>query len=113
MARPVRGLDIDSHQRTALESWVRAPTTPQRSVQRARILLACADGLSQQEAARQIGVRRRIVTKWCGRVRKLGLAGLAAAGGRGRKPFLSEESRAMILTQATQPPKGQTRHSVR
>ena len=113
MARPVRGLNMDSDQRRELESLVRAPTTPQRSVQRARILLACADGLSQQEAARQVGVRRRIVTKWCGRFRKLGLAGLADARGRGRKPFLSEESRAIILTQATRPPKGQTRHSVR
>jgi transposase len=63
--------------------------------------------------ARQVGVRRRIVTKWCGRFRKLGLAGLADAGGRGRKPSLSAESRALILTHATQPPKGQTRHSVR
>jgi transposase len=86
---------------------------PQRSVQRARILLARADGHSQQEAARQIGVRRRIETKWCGRFRKLGLAGLADAGGRGRKPSLSEESRALILTQATRPPKGRTRYSVR
>jgi hypothetical protein len=41
------------------------------------------------------------------------LAGLADASGRGRKPFLSEETRAQILTQATRPPKGQTRHSVR
>jgi transposase len=113
MARPARGLDMDSDQRKELESLVRAPTTPQRSAQRARILLACADGHSQEEAARQIGVRRRIVTKWCGRFRKLGLAGLADAGGRGRKPSLSEESRALILTQATQPPKGRTRHSVR
>jgi transposase len=104
---------MDSDQRKELEALVRAPTTPQRSVQRARILLACADGHSQQEAARQIGVRRRIVTKWCGRFRKLGLAGLADAGGRGRKPSLSEESRALILTQATQPPKGRARHSVR
>jgi transposase len=113
MARPVRGLALDSDQRKELESLVRAPTTPQRSVRRARILLACADGLSQQEAARRVGVRRRIVTKWCGRFRKLGLAGLTDAGGRGRKPSLSEESRALILTQATRPPKGKTRHSVR
>ena len=113
MARPVRGLEVDLDQRKALESLVRAATTPQRMVRRARIILACADGLSQQEAARRAGVRRRIVTKWCGRFRKRGLAGLADAGGRGRKPSLSEESRAMILTQATQPPKGRTRHSVR
>jgi transposase len=104
---------MDSDQRKELESLVRARTTPQRSVQRARILLACADGLSQQEAARRVGVRRRIVTKWCGRFRKLGLAGLTDAGGRGRKPSLSSESRALILTQATRPPKGKTRHSVR
>ena len=62
---------------------------------------------------RRVGVRRRIVTKWCGRFRKQGLAGLADAAGRGRKPVLPEDRRAMILTQATQPPQGRTRHSVR
>ena len=113
MARPIRGLELDSDQRKELEALVRASTTPQRSVQRARMVLACADGCSQAEAARRVGVRRRIVTKWCGRFRKLGLAGLADAAGRGRKPLLPEARRAMILTQATQPPKGRTRHSVR
>ena len=113
MARPIRGLEMDSEQRKELESLVRAPTPPQRSVQRARILLACAEGLSQQEVARRMAVRRRIVTKWCGRFRKVGLAGLADAGGRGRKPSLSDETRALIVTQATRPPKGRTRHSVR
>ena len=113
MARPIRGLEVDSSQRQALEFLVRATTTPQRTVQRARLILACADGLSQQAAARTIGVRRRIATKWCGRFRKLGLAGLADARGRGRKVSLPVASRNLILTQATQPPKGRTRHSVR
>lgn len=113
MARPIRGLELDTDQRQELEALVRAPTTPQRSVQRARIVLACTEGCSQAEAARRVGVRRRIVTKWCGRFRKLGLAGLADAAGRGRKPTLSADRRAMILTQATRPPKGRTRHSVR
>jgi len=113
MARPVRGIELDLDQRKELESLVRAATTPQRSVLRARIILACADGLSQAEAARRVGVRRRIATKWCGRFRKLGLAGLKDAGGRGRKPSLAEDRRALVLTRATQPPKGKTRHSVR
>lgn len=113
MARPIRGLELDADQRKELEALVRAPTTPQRSAQRARMILACGEGCSQAEAARRVGVRRRIVTKWCGRFRRLGLAGLADAAGRGRKPSLSAARRAMILTQATRPPKGRTRHSVR
>jgi len=113
MARPVRGLELEADQRNELEALVRASTTPQRSVQRARIVLACAEGLSQAAAATRVGVRRRIVTKWCGRFRKFGLAGLADAGGRGRKPTLAADRRAIILTQATRPPKGKTRHSVR
>ena len=113
MARPVRGLEMDFDQRRALESLARMPTTAPRSAQRARILLACAGGFSQEEVARQVGVRRRIVTKWCGRFRKLGLAGLADAGGRRCKPSVSEETRALIRTQATRPPKGRTRRRVR
>lgn len=113
MARPINGLELDSDQRKELETLVRASTTPQRTVQRARILLACAEGLSQEEVAHRVGVRRRIVAKWCARFRKLGLAGLADAPGRGRKPSLPEERRAYVLAKATQPPPGRTRHSVR
>lgn len=113
MARPIRGIELDADQRQELEALVRASTASQRSVQRARIILGCAAGDSQAEVARREGVRRRIVTKWCGRFRKLGLAGLADAAGRGRKPSLLEAQRAMIVTQATRPPKGRTRHSVR
>jgi hypothetical protein len=63
IARPIRGLEMDSDQRKELESLVRVPSTPQRSAQRARILLACADGCSKEAAALRVGVRRRIVTK--------------------------------------------------
>ena len=113
MARPIRGLELDSEQRRELKTWVRAATTPQRNVQRARIILACADGLSQAEVARQVGGRRRIVTQWCGRFRQQGLVGLTDARGRGRKPSLPEDRRVIILTQATRPPAGKPRHSVR
>ena len=113
MARPIRGLDMDIEQRNELEKLVRASTTPQRTVQRASIILECANGHSQEEVARTVGVRRRIVTKWCGRFRKSGIAGLTDASGRGRKPYLSAETKAMVITKVTQPPKGKTRHSVR
>jgi transposase len=113
MARPIRALALDPDQRRELQSLARAATTPQRAAQRARIILACADGLSQEEAAKAAGVRRRIASKWCGRFRKLGMAGLADAKGRGRRPWLAAAARSQILTAATQPPKGRQRHSVR
>ena len=63
MARPIRGLAVDSDQRKELERLLAASTTPQRTVQRARIILAYAEGLSQSQVARKVGVRRRIATK--------------------------------------------------
>jgi transposase len=82
-------------------------------VLRARIVLGCAQGLSQAVVAAKQGVRRRIVIKWCKRFRKKGLAGLEDGKGRGRKPSLSEEQLAQALTMATRPPSGYRRWSVR
>ena len=113
MARPIRGLEIDALQRSELEALVRAPTTPQRTALRARIILTCGRGRSQAVVAQEVGVRRRIVIKWCARFRQQGLAGLADAAGRGRRPVLPPASRARVITEATRPPAGRQRHSVR
>ena len=113
MARPVSRIELTSDQRQSLQQLARRPTTPQRTALRARIILACARGLSQHALAAEVGVRRRIVSKWCARFRQRGLDGLQDAKGRGRKPTLPEELRAQVLTQATRPPKGYTRWSVR
>ena len=113
MSRPIRQIELDSLQRASLSKLVRCPTTPQRTVQRARIILACSEGLSQEAVAQQVGVRRRIISKWCNRFRRAGLAGLEDAKGRGRKPSLTEAQRAQVITQATQPPPSYNRWSVR
>lgn len=113
MPRPIARIELDELQRTTLSKLVRCPTAPQRTVQRARIILACAEGLSQETIARRVGVRRRIVSKWCKRFRRVGVAGLTDAKGRGRKPSLTEAQRAQVITQATQPPGSYSRWSVR
>ncbi len=113
MARPIGRIELDELQRATLSRLVRCRTTPQRTVQRARIILACADGLSQETIAQQVCVRRRIVSKWCKRFRRAGVAGLTDAQGRGRKPTLTEAQRAQVITQATQPPGSYNRWSVR
>ena len=113
MPRPIVPIALSPTQRQSLQGLLRKPTTPQRSALRARIILSSSEGLSQQAVADRHGVRRRIVSKWCSRFRKLGLAGLQDAKGRGRKPSLPEERQAQALTLATRPPKGFTRWSVR
>lgn len=113
MSRPIAPMDLSSEQRQSLQELVRRPTTSQRMALRARIILCCAEGLSQEAVAGQQGVRRRIVGKWCKRFRRRGLEGLEDAKGRGRKATLPEEQQARALTLATQPPAGYTRWSVR
>ena len=113
VARPIIRIELNSNQRQSLEQLVRSPLTPQRAALRARIILSCAEGVSQAAVAAKHGVRRRIVNKWCGRFRKRGLEGLIDAKGRGRKPILSEEKQSQALTMVTQPPAGYTRWSVR
>jgi len=113
MARPIARIELNSNQKQSLQDLARRPTTAQRAAQRARIILSCAQGLSQETIALQQGVRRRIVSKWCKRFRKHGLDGLQDAKGRGRKTSLPEEQQAKVLTLATQPPSGYTRWSVR
>ncbi len=39
MGRPIEGIDINGEQRRELERMINAPTTPQRMVARARIVL--------------------------------------------------------------------------
>lgn len=92
---------------------VKRPTTAQREVRRAAIILARADGLSQQKTAQMIGVNRPVVVKWEKRFIEAGTAGLAEAPRSGRKPSIAASTRAAIITEATSPPQGRTQWSSR
>jgi transposase len=113
MARPIQTLEVSKDQRNQLERIIAAPTTPQRLVRRARIVLLRADGHSQVATAATIGVNRPVVIHWERRFASLGLAGLEEATGRGRKVSIPEGKVEALLTQATRPPPNRTRWSVR
>src|SRR5438876_2897952 len=113
MARPIRTLSISAEQRRALHAIVNRPSAPHRDNRRAWIILNRADGLSQTETARMVGVRQSVVVQWEQRFEKSGIAGLSDAKGRGRKPRIAPQIREKIIVGATRPPKNRTRWSVR
>jgi len=113
MARPICALPITEAQRAELRALVRRPTARRREAWRAEIILHRADGLSQVETAQRVGVNRPVVALWEKRFRRVGLAGLAEAKGRGRKPSIAPAIQGEIVSRATRPPAGKRRWSVR
>jgi len=106
-------LALTPEQRRALEAVAGRPTAARRDCQRARAVLCRADGLSQSRTAAEVGLSRASVVKWERRFRESGTAGLADAGGRGRKPSIAPEVRERIIVGATRPPPNRGRWSAR
>ena len=51
MARPKAELTLSDDERQTLKSWASRPKSAQRLATRAKIVLACADGLGNQTVA--------------------------------------------------------------
>ena len=87
-----------------LEARVRAPTTAQREVLRARIVLLADEGRSTRSIAHRVGTMPRTVSLWRGRYAREGLAGLADKPRPGPKPKYGVETGKRILATLEQPP---------
>jgi len=64
LGRPLAALHISDADREVLERWTRRPKTAQALAQRARVVLACAEGHSNTEVARRLGLTGATVGKW-------------------------------------------------
>src|SRR5918992_4858831 len=95
---------VSAQERTALETWVRAPTTEQRLVERARIVLLAADGMASRAIAREVGCARGVVSRWRVRFAKDRLAGLADAPRSGKPRSYGEDADRRILAVLDRPP---------
>jgi transposase len=89
--------------RRELERRVLASTAEQRAVRRARIILALADGLKTNEAARVAHTSTRTVELWRARFVRESLAGLEDRPGRGRKRAYDNLTRMEIVAVACDP----------
>ena len=74
--RPLAVLTIEDRDREALTHWTRRPKTAQALAQRARIVLAAADGRPNDTIARELSLTPHTVGKWRRRYLERGPDGL-------------------------------------
>lgn len=87
MSRKSLPVILTGAERGRLEQWIRAGSTPQQVVLRARLILAAAAGESDKAIAAELRVRRETAALWRRRVREQGIGCVwEIAPGRGRKP---------------------------
>jgi hypothetical protein len=101
MARKTIPLQLNEDQRSEPLLWEKKPTTLQRFVRRYQIILHCANGLSQDESGKRVGMSSPMVIQREKRFPCQELAGLQAAKLSGRKPYIRLQLRAKILHEAT------------
>jgi transposase len=90
--------------RAVLEARLRASTTEQRDVFRARIILLAAEGRSTRSIARSVGTMPRTVSLWRGRFSREGLAGLSDKPRPGSVPKYNAATGKRILAVLDRPP---------
>lgn len=114
MGRPATPIILDEPQRADLTSLARSRTLPHRLVQRAQIVLACADGESGAAVARRLKLNRNTVGKWRRRYAEHGIEGLHDELRPGRPRTHGDERVAEVVNAALQTrPAHRTQWSVR
>ena len=98
---PSSAFAVTDHDRQTLESWTRSSTVSAGARERARIVLAIADGASVSGAARTLGVSRPTVIKWRDRFAVDGLQALRDLPRSGRPKTIDD---AQIIAATLEPP---------
>jgi len=96
---------VSGEDRLELERIVRAVSSEVRMVERARIVLCAAEGMTGDEIASRVGCSLPTVVKWRGRYARDGMDGLRDAPRSGRPLTHGPEKRALLIAKAcTRPP---------
>jgi transposase len=113
--RPKAPLTLTDDERQALERWSRRAKTAQALALRAKIVLACAEGATNQAVAEQLRVWPQTVTKWRGRFVRQRLEGLSDEPRPGRPRTITDEQVEQVITKTLEepPPRQDTHWSTR
>jgi transposase len=94
-------VELSDQDRVILESWTRSSTVSAGRVERARIVLAVAEGAGTTQVAARLGISRPTVIKWRDRFAAQGIAGLEDEPRSGRPKTIDD---AGILAATLEPP---------
>ncbi|TDD31892.1 IS630 family transposase [Saccharopolyspora elongata] len=89
--RPRAELVLTDDERETLQRWARRAKSAQALALRCRIVLACAEGLSNVEVAERLGINRMTVGRWRSRFVAHRLDGLVDEDRPGRPPSIPLE----------------------
>ena len=107
---PAPPLVVPDSDRWSLQAIVRASSSEQRAVMRARVVLRSADGAPIARIADEVGVALMTVRLWRRRYAEWGIAGLADAPRPGHPPTYSREDRDRLVALTMGPPPAGTTH---
>ncbi len=104
MPRHAVALDCSAEVRASLLVASKSRTEEARTVERARIILACLEGKEIQQVARELGVSIPTVSKWRTRFRQQGRKGLVDRPRSGKPARYGAWFRDRVLALLEQPP---------
>jgi transposase len=112
--RPKAELLLTEDERRTLKTWASRPKSTQQLARRASIVLACADGLNNKDAAAKLGVVGQTVGKWRRRFIERRLDGLTDQPRPGAPRKVADEEVEKVVTKTLETmPKNATHWSTR
>lgn len=112
--RPIAVLTLTQQEHETLERWARRPKSAQALAQRARVILACAEGLSNTVVATRLKLTMQTVGKWRSRFGNKRLDGLLDEPRPGTPLRLSDAEVERVLAMTLEStPKDATHWSTR
>jgi transposase len=102
--RPKAPLVLTDDERQTLQRWSRRAKTSQALALRCKIVLACAEGQTNQAVAAQLGIWPQTVAKWRGRFVRQRLEGLSDEPRPGRPRTISDAQVEQVLTTTLEEP---------